>query len=460
MAFEFHHMDKWAYANLDMIEEVLEKENKAVVLIAGASSSGKSYCATLLKNLLRKNGHKTCIISLDQYNVGLSAIIPNKVNLNYFHNSIPNMKEISKRIKKIIYDVPFDSKYKPEILDQIRYSIVDLLPEEDLETFIEGLGKEWAKLNFDEPTVYDMKEAAEDVKLLLQDRRVNTKEYSKVVSERVHSSRYIHGKDYEVIIVEGIYSLHSTLVNELKDVNTIKDFIDGNPKSLFLRRIIRDAKITSASSVFTISAYFKYIVKSYLSTINPCRQCADIILNNDMTFSEMRAGNLYTNRFVLHTMNKKVLEEIERQSTVVERVYQKDIYLSVEGEEKSKNLLRLRCISSDGAEYTPSSLVHKGLPKIRRDDKVIRPINVFLKEGEFFKVWPSLDDCLNDFAYAGFLVGPTEYKIKTRVEFEGTRLTLRDIKDHGYSIEFVNPPRPEVVNKIYKIIRNTPVSDF
>lgn len=453
MAYEVHHINKWAYANLDMVEETLEKEHKAVILIAGASSSGKSYCAAILKELLQQNGHKTCIISLDQYNVGLSNIIPNKVNLNFFDNSLPNMKEICSRIKKIIYDVPFDSKYKPEVLERIRDNITDLLNQEDVDKFIDALAVEWAKLNFDEPTVYDMKEAAADVKLLLKNRRISKKKYSKVVSERVPSNSYISGKDYEVIIVEGIYSLDSTLLDELEDVNTIKDFIDGNPKSLFLRRIIRDAKITSASSVFTISAYFKYIVKSYLSTINPCRQYADIILNNDMTFDEMRAGTLYTNRFLLHTQSKKALEEIKKQSTIVEQVYQKDIYLSVEGEEKSKNLLRLRCISQDGINYTPSSLVHKGLPKIRRDNKVIRPINVFLKEGEFNKVWSSLDECIHDFAYAGFLIGPVEFKVKTRVDFENTRLNLREIKDHGYSIEFVSTPKPEIVKKIKKIIR-------
>lgn len=453
MSIELHHLDKWAYANLDLVEEELEKNDKAVILIAGASSSGKSYAAKTLKEILQKNSHKTCIISLDQYNVGLSGIIPNKVNLNYFQNSISNIKEISKKIKEIIYDVPFDSKYKPEIIARIRESIHDMLPQDDLEKFLTGLAQEWEHLNFDEPTVYDMKEAAQDIKLLLMGKRIHTKHYSKLVSERIPSTGHLSGKDYQVIIVEGIYALDRTLLNEFTNISIIKDFIDGNPKSLFLRRIIRDARITSAPSIFTISAYFKYIVKSYFSTIYPCRKDADIILNNDMTFSEMRAGTLYTSRFVLHTSAKSVLERIEREGHVVEHVYQKDIYFSAEGEEKSKNLLRLRCISVDGVNYTPSSLVHKGLPKTRRDDKVIRPINVFLNDGEFFKVWNTLDDCINDFICAGFLVGPIEYKEKTRVDYHDVRLNLRTITDHGYSIEFVNPPKPEIVDQIREIIR-------
>ena len=51
MAFEYHHLDKWSYANLDLIEELLETSQKAIVLIAGASSSGKSYAARALENL-------------------------------------------------------------------------------------------------------------------------------------------------------------------------------------------------------------------------------------------------------------------------------------------------------------------------------------------------------------------------------------------------------------------------
>lgn len=455
MPFEYHHLDKWAFANLDLVEEILETKKKAVVLISGASSSGKSYSASYLETLLNKQGHKSIIISLDQYNIGLSGIIPNKVNLNYFDSRITNIKEISKRIKSIIYDVDFEDKYKPEVIVKIRESISDLLDKEDLELFLKGLEEEWAKLNFDEPTVYDMKEAANDVKDLLEDKTVPVKKYSKVVSERVPSSNVINGSDYQVILVEGIYALDQSLIDELKGIDIIKDFIDGNPKSLFLRRIIRDAKLTSAHNVFTISLYFKYIVKSYYQSIYPCRESADVILNNDMTFLEMRSGDLYTTKFELHTSNRKAYEKILESGTKIDEVYQKDTYFSVEGEDKtSQNILRLRSISTDGKTYIPSSLVHKGIPKVRKDDKVIRPINVLLKEGEFSKVWDSEADCLNDFLSAGFRIGPIHYKVKTRIIFEGEELTLRDVKNSGFHIEFAKSPKWDVVKKIKKILKN------
>ena len=95
-----HHVDKWGYCNLDLVEEVLEKEKKAIVLIAGASSSGKSFCADYLATMLKHNGHHAVTISLDKYNVGLSGIIPNKVNANYFSGGLKDMKTIRKRTQR------------------------------------------------------------------------------------------------------------------------------------------------------------------------------------------------------------------------------------------------------------------------------------------------------------------------------------------------------------------------
>lgn len=211
MAFEFHHLDKWAYANLDLIEESLESNKKAVILVSGASSSGKSFSAEFLMELLKKNGHRAYTISLDQYNVGLSAIIPEKVNKNYYGGFFPNLKEIESRIKKVIYDIPFDKKYAPESLKLIKKEIIDLVDKDELDIFLSHLNEEWQVLNFDEPTVYNLKEAASDIKALLNEETIDKKLYSKVVSERVDSNEKINGLDYDVILVEGIYALEPTL---------------------------------------------------------------------------------------------------------------------------------------------------------------------------------------------------------------------------------------------------------
>lgn len=455
MSLEYHHLDKWAFANLDLVEEALESNKKPAVLISGASSSGKSYSAAFLEKFLAKNGHRAITISLDQYNVGLSHIIPNKVRDNYFDGHIEHLSEIEEIIKKIIYDVPFDKKYDQNVLKDIRKAVESYFSKEDLDKFINALYAEWKVLNFDEPTVYDLQEAAEDVKILLSGGSIQTKKYSKVVSERVPSDETVSGNDYDVILIEGIYALDPTLVDALRDVYTIKDFIDGNPKSLFLRRIIRDAMTTSADNVFTISIYFQYIVKSYYESIYPCRMNADVILNNDMTFTEMKSGNLYTTKQELHTYSKEKFDKILSQCQILDEIYQKDVYFSCEDEKnKNDNILRFRLISEDGKHYTPSSLVHKGIPKVRRDDKIIRPINVLLNEKQLIKVWDNENDCLDDFLRAGFRIGPVRFKKKILVIYHNRRLTLREVKDDGYYVEFTQEPNEETSKEIKELFND------
>lgn len=460
MVFECHHMDKFGFANLDYIDEIQEKENKAVVLIAGASSSGKSYAASFLNKLLSNYHHHPLTLSLDSYNVGLSGIIPNKVNLNFFNNSIENISEISAKIKKIIYNVPFENKFSDNVLKQIEIGIKDLIDEKDLKKFIEGLKAEWNRVNFDEPSVYNMKEAYEDILKLLENKKIKEKKYSKVYSERLPMKKTIDGNKYDVIIIEGIYALDNSFIDLFKQSNKsiITNFVDGDAKSLFLRRVIRDKRFTSANSIFTIQLYFKYILKAYYETILPSRENADIILNNDMTFIELTNGELYLTKDEISTEDKNIYSYLKKFGQIKETIYQKDIYFVTKNENESKyknNILRFRLISDDeGKTYHPSSLVHKGNIKLRKDNKIIRPINILLSEEEIGKVWKDEQSCINDFIYAGFIVGKIEKKIKTKLVYNSQAITLKEFEGVGSYIEFNTPYNYKTIQSIKKMIEN------
>ncbi len=448
MSYFVHHLDKWVSANIDLIEECLEKHDKTVCIIAGASSSGKSYCSQTLSQFLQAKGHHPLSISLDAYNFGLSGIISNKVNLHYFDNKLENIRDIARDIKAIIKDIPFDKKYDEEALKLIEPAIAKYFNEEDKKTFLHGLHEEWKVLNFDEPTVYDMEEASEDVHILLEGGTIEKKKYSKVVSERIPTNIFLNGKECDVIIIEGIYALTPTLVKTFESKNLITNFIDSDPKTLYLRRIIRDAKETSASSAFTTSLYFKYIVPSYINTILPNKDHADVVFINDMTFLEMKEGTLYTTKMEMQTKSWEAIDHIIRHSKLHKITYEKDTYFSTRDEPvDSQNILRLRCYSDDkGKTYIPSSLVHKGLPKVRRDGKTIRPINILIKEGDFNKVWDSEMDCLQDFAKAGCLIGPVQKKIKWKLEYKNQNLTIRYVEGKGYFVEFDTPYVKEAIS--------------
>ncbi|MCI7058165.1 MAG: hypothetical protein MR979_03760 [Mollicutes bacterium] len=455
MAKELHHIDKWGFANVDFGEEILEKNQKALILIAGASSSGKSYGAVFLKQMLEKMGHKACIISLDQYNGGLSRIIPNKVNLNYFNSSIKDMGRIYCKIKLIIENVDFSSKYDETRLSLIKDALKDDFNESDLDKFITGLGIEWSKLNFDEPSVYDLKEASRDIKDLLKGKTIEEKLYSKVVSERIKSNSIINGNECSFIIVEGIYALNDELLDELKGIEIVKNFIDGNPKSLFLRRLIRDMGSTSASTSFTAKLYFSSIMDSYRQTILPSRSKADLVLDNDMSFAELRSGNLYLSKNLYPINSKEGLKRLEDNSLLLERSFQKDFYIVCENEKQEENnILRFRETSFDeGKTYKPASLVHKGAPKWRKDNKIIRPVNVLLDENCIQDVWKDEESCLYDFLTNGFMINRIEIKIKTRIIYKGYNITLFEAKDRNNNLEIGDDIPASILEEVLNYVR-------
>lgn len=455
MAKELHHIDKWGFANFDLGEEIIEKKQKALILIAGASSSGKSYGAIYLKEMLSKFGHNSCIISLDKYNVGLSRIIPNKVNKNFFDSRIKNIESICSIIKPLIENVSFDSKYDETRLHVIKDALRNELDKNDLDKFIKGLGIEWARLNFDEPSVYDLKEASRDIKDLLNNKVVEEKLYSKVVSERIKSDSKFDGSKYSFIIVEGIYALNDELLDELEGIDSVKNYVDGNPKSLFLRRMIRDQEKTSAPPSFTAKLYFSSIMDSYRQTILPSRAKADLILDNDMSFSELRSGKLYLTKNVYPVYSKLGLRELESNSRIIERSYQKDFYIVVANEKQEENnVLRFREISLDnGKSYKPSSLVHKGAPKWRKDNKIIRPVNVLLDEDSILDVWKDEESCLYDFLTNGFMINRIEIKIKTRIIYKGINMTIFEAKDRNDNLEISSDVNEETLEEILEFVK-------
>lgn len=451
MQLTYHHIDKWISANLDLIEEDLETHKKSVVFIAGASSSGKSYCADILTKVLESKSYKVVTISLDAYNHGIAYIIANKVNQNFYQGKLDNFNDIVLDIRTIIKYLSFEEKFSQNSLNKLKSVLSKYFnTQEELNLFIDRLNLEWSKLNFDEPSVYNLKQAKDDILALLNNETITKKEYSKMISEQVETRIKYDEKDFDIILVEGIYALNQELISYFNKDSIITNFIDSNPKTLFLRRVIRDNKITGSPTYFTISNYFKYIIKSYQETILPSKENAVITFINDMSFNELKTGDLYKSKNELFTQDKSLFDYIINKSILIDTIYEKDIYLNAPNESiPTDNILRLRYYSYDKEKtYTPSSLVHKGYLKIRRDNKKIRPINIFIKEGDFFKVFSSEEECLKAFIDAGFIIGKIEFKIKYRLKYGDKPLTIRYLKDKGYYIEF------EKENDLIKEIKN------
>ena len=254
-------INEWCFKNLDLIQECLENNNKSIILLAGASSSGKSHCSQILKEFLEKHNFRCLVLSTDSYNVGISGIVTNKVNDKYFDGKLENLSEIKQIIKNTIIESTFDEKFSQnnqKTLSALLYSYLG----ENTDKFINYLIDEFENINFDETSVYDLKLVATDLRELLNNEVIFEKVYDKSISERQFGDK-ISGKDYDIILVEGIFALNDILIENIKDLPIIKNFVESDSKTLFLRRIIRDNKITTASSVFTMKTTI-YKINNYL----------------------------------------------------------------------------------------------------------------------------------------------------------------------------------------------------
>lgn len=438
MAEEICNINEWNYKNLDLIEECFEHYKKACVLIAGASSSGKSYISDELKCFLEGRGYRCCILSTDSYNKGISGIIADKVNDKYFNSELPNMPKIRQKIKDVIITADFENKFSPENLDKIKQQLEGLLPSEKSEEFVSLLPEEYKIINFDEDSVYDLKSVLSDILSLLNGEKIIKKEYSKIISEQCGDGSYIDGNDYNVIIVDGLYAISDDIVHNLSAVQTISNFVESDHKTLFLRRILRDEKITSANSLFTVPLYFGAVMDGYKNTVLPSKKNADIVLNNSITFDELRHGELFSNKLKLKIEDRAFVDFLLNMAQSVSYVYQRDLYFSADSEnDEHSNLLRVRSVSSDGENFTLSSLVHKGSQKLRRDGKVLRPINILVKDGDLNKIYSNEQDLIKAFANADLKVSRTIMKKRTRIVINGEKFTIDEFGNSAY-VE-VNP---------------------
>ena len=445
------NINEWTHYNLDLLQEILETQNKAVILIAGASSSGKSYASKILQNSLNDHGYKTYLISTDNYNKGLASLITEKVNKKYFAGKFSHLDDIISRVRKVIIKTDFSEKFGQKDQQQIKKLCKNYIDDFDMPRFLEKLQYEFSKVNFDEPEVYNLFEVAQDVNLLVENKTINTKSYSKIISEREEKlSQKISGKDVDVVIVEGIFALEKELIKNIDSKITIKNFIEGDAKTLFLRRVLRDAKTTSSDNVFTIKYYLENVVPSYNNLILPTKQNADLVLQNFITFDELIVGDKITIEEKYLVKDKKLIKKIFDECQIISEEYQKDIYyISKENtKDSSQNMLRLRLVSADGKEYKLSTLVHKGKPKYRKDGKVIRPVNVLIKEGEFDKIYSSFEELDSVLKNDGFTKRIVVEKKRTKFKLNNYKIVLDDVKNFGYALEVANQDNCALVQEI------------
>lgn len=226
----------------------------AVLAIGGASASGKGYAAELLQEKLALYGVRSVIISTDNYYKGISSMIG---KLLWKEVGVAASLDIENEFRRVTQVKTFTEKFSPETLREI-YEGIPYPCVANLERFNRLILAAREKLDFDDPDCVDLERAARQIANFKRGIAVESPNYSTFVSEPVGIQK-IKPKEYDVLIIEGIYALHKDIVREADLTGSIYA-----PEPLLLwRRMKRDALRSSFSDEETLKLILTKMLPSY-----------------------------------------------------------------------------------------------------------------------------------------------------------------------------------------------------
>ena len=169
------------------IEQEVRAKNKRVVLVAGASSSGKSYSSQALCEYLNKHNIKAKLYSADNYYKGVSKIIVQKALQKSEKYSVFNKKtdEIVDIIKNFTGNLPSQEKFTKENKQKIIKYFVQQFGELG-NALANDIIFEFENINFDEPFAIDFKKLSTDIQTILTGKgKIISPTYSFTTGESV-----------------------------------------------------------------------------------------------------------------------------------------------------------------------------------------------------------------------------------------------------------------------------------
>ena len=138
--------------------------------------------------------------------------------------------------------------------------------------------EERARVNFDHPDSLDNDLFVAQLKDLLDGKSISKPKYDFVFHNRSSEAELV--VPTKIIIIEGILILED---ERIRDLATIKIFVESDDDIRFIRRLVRDTKERGRSIDSVITQYLTTVKPMYYSFIKPTKRYADIIIPNDST---------------------------------------------------------------------------------------------------------------------------------------------------------------------------------
>ncbi|WP_342257537.1 uridine kinase [Spiroplasma endosymbiont of Nomada ruficornis] len=136
--------------------------------------------------------------------------------------------------------------------------------------------EERKKTNFDHPNAIDMKLLIHDLEQLLLGNAIEEPIYDFKINSRSKNTEIIGPGD--VIILDGIFALENPIIREL---STIKIFVDTDSDTRLLRRIKRDVSFRNRTLDSVLQQYALTVKPMHDAFVEPTKRYADIIIPFD-----------------------------------------------------------------------------------------------------------------------------------------------------------------------------------
>jgi uridine kinase len=166
-----------------------------------------------------------------------------------------------------------------KIIEQLNSKDITVISHDDYYKDLTHLAlTERYKVNFDHPDSIDNDLFVAQLKDLLDGKSISKPKYDFVEHNR--SNEYELVEPTKIIIIEGILILEDERV---RDLATIKLFVESDDDIRFIRRLVRDTKERGRSIESVINQYLTTVKPMYYAFIKPTKRYADIIIPNDST---------------------------------------------------------------------------------------------------------------------------------------------------------------------------------
>lgn len=133
--------------------------------------------------------------------------------------------------------------------------------------------EERQKINFDHPNAFEWPLLIKHLQELKEGRAVEQPIYDYITSTRQKET--IHVEPSEIIIVEGIMTLHHP---ELRDEMDLKVFVDADGDDRLIRVIKRDIVERGRTIEAVIERYQRVLKPMHEQFIEPCKRYANVII--------------------------------------------------------------------------------------------------------------------------------------------------------------------------------------